>query len=62
MQGKFLIAVKDGKVTHIDDCEKLRLYFLRTDDFYAVKKIFTDFIEFGKRPDLSAWKCKYIGL
>lgn len=49
-------------ITHIDDCEKLRLYFLRTDDFYAVKKIFTDFIEFGKRPDLSAWKCKYIGL
>ena len=25
-------------ITHIDDCEKLRLYFLRTDDFYAVKK------------------------
>lgn len=37
-KGKFLIAVKDGKVTHIDDCEKLRLYFLQTDDFFVVKK------------------------
>lgn len=48
-------------ITHIDYSDKMRLYYLETDDFTAVKEIFTDFTENGKAPALSDWKCKFIG-
>lgn len=47
-------------ITYVDPHDKMRLYFLETSDFYTVKRIFTEFIDDGKCPDLAAWKCEYI--
>ena len=41
--------------------EELNLYFYHTEDFSEVRQILENFIENEKLPDLSKWKCQFIG-
>lgn len=48
-------------ITKYNDIGQMGLYFYDTTDFNEVKQILTDFIEKKAIPDLSNWKCTWIG-
>jgi len=48
-------------LTKYNNNDTLELYFHDTDNIKEVKTIFKNFIENHSVPNLSDWKCKYIG-